>query len=118
MKLQLTPQALERLIGGDTELELDLRKAAAKAFGNKYMKDMLQTAVSEAISSMRHDIDNIVSEEIRSQIQQKEPRFRASIYIDEYARDSIRKQIKTIIDEVFRETILNLIKAQAKELRL
>lgn len=48
MRLELNLPALERLIGGDTELELDLRKQIVQEFAKRHLKEVAKTATYEA----------------------------------------------------------------------
>ena len=44
IKIQLnSPSALERLIGGETQLEIDIRNSIAQEFSQKYIKNIVST---------------------------------------------------------------------------
>lgn len=113
MKLQLTVPTLERLIGGDTELELDLRKAAAKEFAAKYMRNMLETSVSNELNVMRQDIANLVSNEVCTQLGKNEYKYRASVYVSPETKAHIKNEVEREIGQTLKQTIVDLIKQQA-----
>lgn len=48
MRLELNLPALERLIGGDTEIELQLRKQIVQDFAKRHLKEVAETASYEA----------------------------------------------------------------------
>lgn len=51
-KIQINSlQALERLIGGDTELELEMRKSIANEFAGKYLKTLFHDRLIEAAAN-------------------------------------------------------------------
>ena len=64
----LTRPALERLIGGDSELEIRLREATVKTVINKYSKALLTQWVKEEVAIvLRKDLDAIVKETVGPQ---------------------------------------------------
>jgi predicted nuclease of restriction endonuclease-like (RecB) superfamily len=48
MKLELNLPALERLIGGDTELELSLRRQIVEEFARRHLKEIAEKATYQA----------------------------------------------------------------------
>jgi hypothetical protein len=48
MRMELNLPALERLIGGDTEIELQLRKQIVQEFAKRHLKEVAETASYEA----------------------------------------------------------------------
>jgi hypothetical protein len=71
MKLQLNSlAALERLIGGDTAVELDIRNNIVQAFAGKYLKDVAKTdAFKESIAAAENRILALVKEEYTKVIE-------------------------------------------------
>lgn len=51
MKLDLTLPALERLIGGDTEMEIALRQQIVEEFTKRHLKTLVQDAAVKAMSA-------------------------------------------------------------------
>jgi hypothetical protein len=71
MKLQLNSLAsLERLIGGDTEVELDIRNNIVQAFAGKYLKDIANTNVFKtSLANAQNAILALVKEEYTKAIE-------------------------------------------------
>jgi hypothetical protein len=71
MKLQLNSlAALERLIGGDTEIELDIRNNIVQAFAGKYLKDVANSnAFKTSLANAQKKILELVKEEYTKVIE-------------------------------------------------
>ena len=66
MKLQLNSlAALERLIGGDTDVEVEIRNNVIQAFANKYLKIGVEDMVRKELSAIRCEVDSCVSRVVR-----------------------------------------------------
>ena len=61
MKLTLDSQALERLLGGDTEIEVVLRTDVANQFADKHLKSLVS---SQLISMSKKKVEDMVRSEI------------------------------------------------------
>lgn len=61
MKIVIDAKALERLLAGDTELEIELRTNIANQFADKYLKSLVS---SKLVSTTGADVEKIVREEI------------------------------------------------------
>jgi uncharacterized membrane protein len=77
MRLELNLPALERLIGGDTEVEIHLREQIVKEFARRHLKEIAATATyQEAIAEVRRqvtatakeafDIQNLATRELKA----------------------------------------------------
>lgn len=67
MRLELTLPALERLLGGDTEIEVGLRHQVAEEFAKKHLKTIVNDAAFAAISATWHaEINAAVVETMKS----------------------------------------------------
>lgn len=63
MRLELTLPALERLIGGDTEMELNLRKQIVEEFSRRYLKDVAESAAcSIAVEEAKRHVNALAKE--------------------------------------------------------
>lgn len=82
MKLELNGPALERLIGGDTEVELHLRKQIVHNFAKKHLKvvaeqEAYRAALEEAkqhanaVAKEHFGIDNLASTHLRPLIEDR-----------------------------------------------
>lgn len=57
MKLQINSlEALERLIGGDTEVELDIRNSVVQAFAKKHLKPL---ATMDSFVEIKRDLEKV-----------------------------------------------------------
>lgn len=69
MKISINSlEALERLIGGDNELEIEIRNSVVQNFSNKYLKGIANTFVEKGIKdTIRHIISKKgVTEKVKS----------------------------------------------------
>lgn len=58
--------ALERLIGGDTELELDIKHSIIEVFSKKYIKNLVtDTAIERVGKLVTKELDGQLIEEVR-----------------------------------------------------
>ena len=93
----LTRPALERLIGGDSELEIRLRDATVKTVINKYSKALLTQWVKEEVDTvLRHDLATTIKEAVGK------PGFRG--YLDTLAPGA-REAIKRVAESEIRESV-------------
>ena len=63
MRLELNLPALERLIGGDTELELHLRQQIVQEFAKRHLKAVAEKATYEAAVEAAKQYINAVAKE-------------------------------------------------------
>ncbi len=64
MRITLDQAALNRLIGGDTEVEFELRNAVVNAFASRYIKGIVQTDVFQAaLKEIKTECANIIEKE-------------------------------------------------------
>ncbi len=69
VKLQInSKEALERLIGGDSQLEIELRNSIVQEFAEKYLKAV---ANSEVIDSKLEKLKNGLIEQFNSECEKK-----------------------------------------------
>jgi phage baseplate assembly protein W len=65
VKLELTRPALERLIGGDTELEVGLRKQIVHEFTRRHLAELCkEEAMLSAVALVRQTASEIVRQEV------------------------------------------------------
>lgn len=63
MKIQINSlEALERLIGGDTQVEIEIRNSIVQEFTKKYLKSLVSETlanqvIKEAVKVARHEIE-------------------------------------------------------------
>lgn len=135
MKITLTVPALERLIGGDTELEVEIRKNIVHAFSQRHLsavakevygdiekaKEQIRTQVlgdmgavkMEAWSSGRYKLTSEATEAIKTSVR--------SVIRDEVAVaaqqawNELRPEILTAIKKCYDREVLALIKEQVRK---
>lgn len=94
MKIQINSlEALERLIGGDTEVEIDIRNSVVQNFTNKYLKgiakELIDTSTAKAIlTEIKTEL--IHSESWDGKVVLK-PKYQDTI------RDAVAKNVKEIV---------------------
>lgn len=66
VKVQINSKAaLERLLGGDSELEIELRKSVATAFSRQFLHDIVASpAMQKVVSEVHQFIQQKISEEL------------------------------------------------------
>lgn len=111
MKLELTLPALERLIGGDNELEVGIRSQIANAFVRKYMK-----GIADAEMLWKHEIEikKYINEKIKEEVDIDG--LLSGWYIK--AGDGFKNKIRAILDECLEKEInqrIRLLIEQRKE---
>jgi uncharacterized protein YajQ (UPF0234 family) len=63
MRIELDSSALDRLIGGDTEVELHLRKQIVQEFAKRQLKVVAETtAYGDAVEEIKQHVNKLVKE--------------------------------------------------------
>lgn len=115
MKIQINSlEALERLIGNDTEVEIEIRNSVVQAFVSKHLKSVAST---EMVENAKEAIKKYVRETYFATIRHE---YRDKIvFSDEMKKiiefelsTNIRVQIKTLIDDIVKAKD---IEAQVRE---
>lgn len=120
MRLELTLPALERLIAGDSELELNLRKQIVQEFAKRHLKEVAESATYEAALTATKQyvneaakeafgIENLVTSHLWPTIG-----CRLKSMIESLVKESAQK----IVDEVMAKTIENQKLYWSRELRV
>lgn len=135
MKITLTVPALERLIGGDTELEVEIRKNIVHAFSQRHLsavakevygdiekaKEQIRTQVlgdmgavkMEAWSSGCYKLTSEATEAIRSSVRQV---IRDEVAVAaQQAWNELRPEILAAIKKCYDREVLALIKEQVRK---
>ena len=101
MKLELTLPALERLIGGDTEVEVALRYNIVEEFVKKHLKTILNDAAFKRMTSEFHKSLNVEIEKVINELKNSR-----QDYID---NGHIVNELKWGFDKVIREVVVDQI---------
>ena len=117
MRLELNLPALERLIGGDTEIELHLRQQIVQEFAKRHIKEIAATATYEAaIAAAKQfvneaakeafDVENVATSHLWPTVG-----YRLKSIMEKMVTDSAQK----IVDEELRKYIEYQKRYWAKE---
>ncbi len=105
MKIGLDLKALEGLIGGDSEMEVQLRNNIVAEFSKKYLKGIVETG---ALAHVLRSIEESLMGEARALMGKKANlvRFNNFVFNDEYkeiiakaVRDAFREQVSLSLRE-------------------
>ncbi len=98
-------EALERLIGGDTETEIDIRNSVVQKFAEKHLKPIVNSVpITDVIRQIREHACKHIEESCAKEIAT----FKASW--QGYAYDvKLRPELLDVINSKIRETIDKLI---------
>jgi len=110
MRLQLTAAALERLIGEDVELELELKKSVCKKIVAKQFKDLADAELWRLSHGMTVSIAAEVGKVVEGFASgTKEPTGRQKWFIDYPMTQTVEKMVAEACQSYFK----NLVTAEA-----
>lgn len=101
--LQLSRAALERLLGGDSLLEVELRQQIAQNFAKKHLRGMIATDLKQQVDSA---FNGIVAQEIKDQIGIIGS---GSWFPTSYLNDRIKTTIKAAVDDAIKEYVTSAV---------
>jgi uncharacterized membrane-anchored protein YjiN (DUF445 family) len=107
IKIQINSlEALERLIGGDNELEISIRDNIVQEFTNKYLKGLVNSdKIKEASWSINQKIRNCVEET-----------YLSGTYLKPEIVNNIRKEVKDYVDKCLHSYLDNEIDKELRSL--
>jgi LPS O-antigen subunit length determinant protein (WzzB/FepE family) len=98
-------EALERLIGGDSQVEIDIRNSVVQKFTEKHLKAVVNSdAVQRAMTWIKTDVERQISDRLTQEI--------GTFKSDYYGRISdvkLRPEINTEIDRRVRDSINTIV---------
>lgn len=82
MKIQINNlAALERLIGGDTELEIEIRNNIVQEFTKRHLKGLVETeTIKQAITDTKLMVVNYAKKEVAEQIGEVKRSYGSTTY--------------------------------------
>lgn len=105
IKIQLNSlEALERLIGGDSELEIDIRNSVAQAFAKKHLKRIIS---EEMLDKIKNDVDR----ELRDDLFNKDVPGKSWLYgtikndLKREIKKAVESEVKSIIHDEIRDAM-------------
>lgn len=110
MILQLNLPALERLLGGDSEIEVQLRHQIVQQFTKKHLLQVIKDPLIQKLKTeMEKEIEQYVGKEVWSS------GYGFTIHIQERIKELIRKASEVEIKKFVSETFAQLAKERAIE---
>ena len=106
MKLQLTIPALERLIGGDTEIEVDLRKQIVHEFAKRHLKNVADEEIHKAaVDEVKKHVNAAAKEafDINGVLGATWPD--ASRRLESMVKSVVESSVQQIVDEALAKVI-------------
>ena len=107
MKVSLTLPALERLIAGDTAIEVEIRQQIAEQFAKRHLKTILNDATWKAASAQWHKELDASVKEVMQQLQGGRNADKAAEQAARYypLRDAIERAAAAAVDAAVEKTV-------------
>lgn len=104
MKIELNTPALERLIGGDTAVELALRKQIVHTFTGRHLQRIAEErVVQQQVNAIQAYIDEVVKQELGIEAISTSTRWSAMT-------TQLRSLVRTCADEIIQEVVAEALK--------
>lgn len=103
--LSLNRPALDRLLGGDTQLEIELRRQVVEEFAKRRLKELMSEPTFKALAQAEA---LALSQEVKAVVGERLYDFRTSQYRAE-VREEILPIIKAVVEQVVRETVTEMV---------
>jgi hypothetical protein len=103
-------EALERLIGGDTETEIDIRNSVVQKFAEKHLKPIVNSA---PIMDVIRQIKDHAYKHIQETCAKELATFKASAYGTTYDI-KLRPEVETAIRNKVRDSVDELVNKKVK----
>ncbi len=103
VRLQLNLPALERLLGGDTQLEVELRQQVVQQFVEKHLKGIVDTeAVQQTLTILRKRIEDSIREQVGTTASDER-----NYYSTRYS--TVEGKINGVIQEIVKKQLEKLV---------
>jgi hypothetical protein len=103
--MQLTVPVLERLLGGDTEIEIELRKQIVHEFAKRHLKEIAEQAgYKAAMAEVVKEVGTMIKEQ-----------YGAENLAYSHLWPSINANFKKLIDDLIQDRIKNGIEVVLKD---
>lgn len=99
MRLELNLPALERLIGGDTEAELQLRKQIVQEFAKRHLKEVAESATYEAALEAAKQYVNEAAKET----------FGIENLVTSHLWPTVGYRLKSMVESLVKETAQKVV---------
>jgi hypothetical protein len=112
-------EALERLIGGDSEVEIEIRNSVVQNFAEKHLKPLANSAsITSTLSDIKKDILKLIKEKCEKDIATFHTTWCGStseIKLSPAIQSEIDCQVRNIVDEKIRNITDEAIKFWSSE---
>ena len=112
IKLQFGVEELKRLIGGDTQVEIDLRQAIVEEFSRKYIKSLVASdnfcsKCGEAARNVKQEINSLLEVELEKMGIKLEMMSSGSyrVTLPSPVKQVIRDQIGLLIQDIVEQEV-------------
>lgn len=108
MKIQINSlEALERMIGGDNEMEFEIRQSVAEAFAKKYLKGLATVFMQNGVpKAMKKIIEDEYFAYVRNRVYQVKPEYKDALKVQ--VGTMIRKEMEAIVKEKMENPEMNI----------
>jgi len=115
-------EALERLIGGDSEVEVDIRNSVVQKFAEKHLKPLANTPeVSDTLTRIREDISKQIRDRCEKEVATFKTSWGGSITDVKLASPillELNSQVRNVVDETVRKAVDEALKLWANDAEL
>lgn len=110
--------ALERLIGGDTELEIDLRRSVVEAFAKKHLKAVAMALPIEAEMKKLTDLAIMEAREVMSRVIEEHTGDPASRWVNSTTQMALNQDAKNRVRKIVRNQLEYEIRSEVQKIVL
>lgn len=114
IKLQINSvEALERLIGGDSEVEIEIRGNIVQEFAKRHLKSI----ANDVLNPIKHDLSSAVMKEVQNTIGQykSDGWYNSSNFV---LHDNVKNTIRRAVEGKFDELISPYFAEKIEELKI
>lgn len=115
-------EALERLIGGDSEVEIDIRNSVVQKFAEKHLKALANApAITSTLNTIKAHIGSQISEKCAQEIgtfQQSWSGDISSIKLHPKIKEEIDRQVRTLTDKNIQNAVDEALKFWVNDVEL
>lgn len=115
-------EALERLIGGDSEVEVDIRNSVVQKFAEKHLKPLANSA---PITSTLNAIKEEISRQIKDKCEKEIATFKNDWYgrisevkLNQSIKSEIDSQVRNVVDTTVRNAVDEALKTWSNDAEL
>ena len=112
-------EALERLIGGDSEVEIEIRTSVVQKFADKHLKALANTPeISDTLRQIKDEICRIAKEKCEKDIATFKTSWQGSltdVKLHPQIKTEIDTQVRNVVDDTIRKSVDESIKFWAND---